>query len=75
VADCESLPRCVFFNNKMSNMPASAELLKQQYCKNRFSTCARYLVMKSLGPEAVPADLFPGQKEMAEEIIRQAHKG
>ena len=69
MADCECLPKCPFFNDKMSSKPATAELMKKQYCRDDFESCARYMVFKKLGREAVPADLFPSQQERARKIL------
>ena len=69
MADCELLEGCVFFNDKMANMPATAELYKDQYCRENNLECARFMVFKALGKEKVPLDLFPNMKEKAQEII------
>ncbi len=70
--DCECLPRCPFFHDRMENMPATADLLKLSYCRERPDTCARYLLFKALGRDQVPADLFPNRKDRAELILRMA---
>lgn len=70
MAECELIQGCIFFNNKMQGMPATAELLKKRYCQNAFATCARYMVFKALGRPKVPPDLFPQQAEKVEEIIK-----
>jgi hypothetical protein len=69
MADCECLPKCVFFNDKMAEMPATAALMKKRYCEGDKSTCARWAVRAALGPTAVPADLFPNQMERAQSLI------
>ncbi len=69
MADCECLPKCPFFHDRMTNMPAVAEMMKKRYCKGDSSGCARYMIFKKLGREKVPADLFPHMKEVAEQII------
>ena len=62
MAQCECIPTCPFFNDKMGDRPAMAEMLKNQYCKKNLADCARYIVRDKLGPDMVPADMFPGQK-------------
>jgi hypothetical protein len=69
LADCELLQTCIFFNDKMANMPSTASLFKQDYCQNNFEACARYKVAKALGRLKVPADLFPNQQHRAQDII------
>ena len=72
MSDCECLPTCIFFNDKMSQKPASANLFKKSYCLGDNAQCARYRVFKTLGRGTVPADLYPNDLERSEQII-QAH--
>ena len=67
---CALLPGCIFFNDKMANMPGLAELYKSTYCKGDNSTCARYRVFSALGREKVPADMFPNDLDRANTIIK-----
>jgi len=69
MAECECLPRCVFFNDKMQNMPAAAGLLKKRLCQGDNSHCARHMVLMALGKEKVPADLSPNQVDQAQALI------
>ncbi len=69
MTDCELLEKCIFFNDKMANMPGMAALYKRQYCQGDNSGCARYIVFQALGRERVPADLFPNDVERAEQIV------
>ncbi len=71
MADCKMLEKCIFFNDKMQNMPAVADIYKQNYCRGDFSKCARFMVAEALGKEKVPSILFPNQVELASEIIRK----
>ncbi|NDY55143.1 hypothetical protein G3N56_00085 [Desulfovibrio sulfodismutans] len=69
MADCEMIAKCIFFNDKMANMPAMAEMMKKKYCRGDNTKCARYLVCKKLGREKVPADLSPAQTDRAQTIM------
>jgi hypothetical protein len=69
MADCECLVRCPFFNDKMAKMPGIAGMMKARYCKGDNSRCARYMVVKGLGREKVPADLYPNETERAEALV------
>ncbi len=71
MADCKMLEKCIFFNDKMQNMPAVADIYKQNYFRGDFSKCARFMVAEALGKEKVPSTLFPNQVELASEIIRK----
>jgi hypothetical protein len=72
MADCECLAGCIFFNDKMAHMPTMANMYKRNYCRGDSSTCARYMVFKALGREAVPVDLFPNMADRAKTILGQA---
>lgn len=68
--NCECLGGCPFFNDKMANMGAVADMMKKRYCQTDNSKCARFMVFKALGKPAVPADLFPNQVDVAEKLIK-----
>lgn len=68
MADCEMIAKCIFFNDKMANKPATANLMKSKYCQGDFRSCARYTVCKKLGREQVPCDLFPSQIDRAQSL-------
>ena len=69
MADCECLPRCPFFNDRMAGMPATANLLKKRFCLDDSLQCARHMVFERLGSDAVPADLYPMQTDRARELL------
>ena len=69
MATCECLEKCDFFNDKMANMPSTANIIKRKYCEGDNLECARYVVYKVLGKEGVPSDMFPTQIERAKELI------
>ncbi len=73
MADCECLVGCPFFNDKMANMPSTAEAIKRAYCRTNNLECARYMVFSSLGKEKVPKDLFPQDKDEALMILRRVN--
>ncbi len=70
---CPLLDGCIFFNDKMANMPATTEIIKKRYCKKDYERCYRFKVAENLGRENVPDDLYPNESGRAEEII--ASKG
>ena len=72
MSDCEKLPTCIFFNDKMKNAPATASIYKKTYCVGNNSNCARYLVLKVLGKDKVPDDLFPNEAQRAKNIIAKS---
>ncbi|MBN2874637.1 MAG: hypothetical protein JXM71_06040 [Spirochaetales bacterium] len=72
MADCECLAKCPFFNDKMMEKPATAQLLKSRYCTGDNSDCARHMVFVAVGAAAVPSDLYPAQTERVEAIIASA---
>ena len=69
MVDCECLQGCPFFNDKMADKPALAEIYKKQYCLGDSTNCARHHVFLALGKPKVPADLYPNQMKRAERIV------
>ncbi|MDD5729834.1 MAG: hypothetical protein PHN57_01710 [Candidatus Omnitrophica bacterium] len=69
MAECPLLANCIFFNDRMAQMPKTAEMMKSRFCKNDNSHCARFIVCTTLGKDKVPSDLFPGEIEVARVII------
>lgn len=69
MADCECLERCIFFNDKMATRPATAGVYKRRFCHEENTHCARYIVFKNLGKEAVPNDLYPNEFQRAEKLL------
>ena len=69
MAYCELLAGCIFFNDKLTDLPAAADFLKNKFCRGDSSECARYVVYKTLGRERVPSDLFPNDISRAKQLI------
>ena len=69
MADCPLLSKCIFFNDKMANMPSVAEKIKERMCQGDNANCARFMVFSALGRERVPSDLFPRNVDRAKELI------
>ncbi len=69
MADCDCLPGCPFFNDRLKGMEGSATLFKKRYCLADYTSCARHQVVVALGKDAVPPDLFPNRNERAQLII------
>lgn len=69
---CEKLDTCPFFNDILPDVPATAELLKDRYCRIDFKECARYIVSNEIGSEKVPKNLFPHQTNRIDDILNHA---
>jgi hypothetical protein len=74
MSDCICLTGCPFFNDKMKGLDTIKEMLKKNLCQNDFNSCARYMVFRGLGREHVPADLYPNQRDRAQELLKTAGK-
>jgi hypothetical protein len=72
--ECDALAKCIFFNDQMASRPGTAELMKNNFCRSNYETCARYMVLKALGREAVPKDLFPSEEEKAKALLANHRK-
>jgi len=46
MADCNKIPECAFYNDKIPNMPGTAEFMKMVYCHQRFEECQRFSLSK-----------------------------
>jgi hypothetical protein len=71
MGNCEQLPTCAFYNEKLKDLPGLSEGLKRLYCWNETPNCARFMVLKAIGREKIPLDLFPNELERAKTIISQ----
>ena len=69
--DCEFLKECMFFNDKLKNMPKASDVMKKMYCKWHYTKCARYKIASTLGKSALPEDMFPGDHGRATEMLLQ----
>lgn len=69
MADCELLAGCLFFNDKMKVNKTIGSIYKKHYCLKDNTTCARYMVFKKLGKEAIPTNLLPNMVDQANEIL------
>lgn len=67
--ECELTPGCIFFNNKMKDMPGTSNILKDTYCRRDFQDCAGFQVAQALGRPKVPPDLYPQQSDKAKALI------
>ncbi len=72
LADCVCLSGCLFFNDRMAEIPVTAALLKKRFCLDQFKQCARCQVFSKLGRERVPTDLYPSQSERVAGILAGA---
>ena len=69
MSDCPVLDACPFFADKLRNMPKTADLLKDRYCRSRHEVCARWVVRERAGPDKVPNDMFPHQADRANKLL------
>ncbi|MGA9118804.1 MAG: hypothetical protein WB699_05520 [Bacteroidota bacterium] len=69
MAFCSCISGCPFFNDRMENKPALADMYKKSYCQGAWEKCARFMVLQALGKPCVPTDLFPNQLERATQLL------
>ncbi len=67
---CELCASCLFFNDKIPDMPDVAGYLKDTYCRKNFEKCARYQIYREFGREHVPSGLFPNEQDLVPDIAR-----
>ncbi len=71
---CEKLPTCLFYNDKMPIDKGLGAVYRKTYCDISNPKCARYMVVSTLGPTAVPLDLYPNMASRAEQILAESGK-
>ena len=69
--DCELIETCPFFA-KDDVDSAAVEMLKEVYCRGHQENCARYMILKAVGREFVPAGLYPNQVHLVPAIVKKA---
>lgn len=69
MAECQCLPGCLFFNDKMPDTSGLGAIYKRRYCLGDHRRCARFMVFSKLGKPAVPQDLYPNMVDRAEAIL------
>ena len=74
MATCEKLSKCPFYQGKMSMEKGIGSMYKQKYCEGDKTTCARYIVATTLGPEYVTNNLYPNMADQAKKIIAENKK-
>lgn len=75
MAQCDLISGCIFFNDKMTDMPAISERYKEKYCRNGFQSCARFQIYSEFGRGQVPANLFPNQEADAVDLAIRLRNG
>ena len=74
MATCEKLEKCPFYQGAMKMDSGLGSMYKKKYCEGDKTTCARYMVATTVGPEFVNEKLYPNMKDMAEKIIAENKK-
>ncbi len=69
---CPKIDGCPFFHEKLANMPIVADSLKDSYCRDDYTECARFIVSEKLGKACVPIDLYPNHNNRAQRILDKA---
>lgn len=74
MATCEKLEKCPFYQGKMSMETGLGAIYKQKYCEGDKTTCARYMIATTLGPEFVNNHIYPNMTDMAKDMIAKNKK-
>ena len=67
--ECEFMRDCLFFNDKMEQMPVESRVYKRIYCHDNYNNCARHMIARKLGMHNTPPLLFPNNRSAAAGII------
>jgi hypothetical protein len=74
MATCEKLSKCPFYQGKMDMDSGIGSMYKMRYCEGDKTTCARYMVSTTVGPDFVTNNLYPNMLEQAKKIIAENKK-
>jgi hypothetical protein len=69
MADCPSLEKCPFFNDKMAGKTGIINMYKRKYCKDDYNNCARWMISSTVGKEHTTLNIYPNMVDKAKEII------
>jgi hypothetical protein len=65
-----NLAKCRYFIDNLRNSPSTAAMVQNNYCRNKFTECARFVAFEKLGEARVPRDLSPSETERVETLIK-----
>ncbi|MBQ3078298.1 MAG: hypothetical protein IJC43_10625 [Clostridia bacterium] len=74
MATCEKLPKCPFYQGKMSVESGLGKMYKTKYCEGDKTLCARYMISTKLGPQYVTDSIYPNMTDLANKMIAEAKK-
>ena len=67
---CPHIEACAFFVGKIAGKTELIESLKQTYCLDDNTCCARWQVSRAKGAENVPLDLYPNALDRLRDLLR-----
>lgn len=59
MTSCEFQSLCSYYNILKEKSPVILRYIKDEYCDDSYSECARFMVSKARGAKHVPKYLFP----------------
>ena len=71
MATCEKLPKCPFYQGKMSVDSGIGSMYKKKYCEGDKTICARYMIATKLGAQYVTESIYPNMTDLAKKMIEQ----
>ncbi len=74
MAECEKLAKCPFYQGKMSMDSGLGAMYKRKYCEGDKTTCARYRIATTLGPDFVTNNIYPNMDDVANKLIAEHKK-
>jgi hypothetical protein len=68
--ECKLVDLCDIFDKGRYLKTEDEEMMRSQYCRADYTSCARYLILLALGIENCPKDLLPDQIARIEKILK-----
>ncbi len=72
MSQCEFSEACPFFQGKMDINQGLGAMFRKNYCENKYTECARYMVRVKKGKGSVPENLYPNMVDRVNDLLEES---
>lgn len=65
---------CPFFTSQTGYSPALNHAMKERFCLDDSTNCARFIALNAIGRENVPADLLPSDTDRLDDLTSRVRR-
>ncbi|MBN2848817.1 MAG: hypothetical protein JXP72_10300 [Coriobacteriia bacterium] len=65
---CRHLGTCALASDHAGFSPEFIRIMRTTWCRGSYAECARYRAALIVGPQAVPGNLFPAERERVADL-------